>query len=128
MIHRIDLQAPKKSYGKTLMRSNGKDIGASNSPIFAAARWLLDNNAAFEDDTVETYRGNTLCMSGKAGELAKWTVQENAHGNPSLQLACWRPFPTAAVRPRTAKSSPSQAFHQEPKTEILEPTAIVVTP
>src|SRR4029453_7627389 len=49
-------------------------------------------------------------MSGKAGELAKWTVQENAHGNPSLQLACWRPFPTAAVRPRTAKSSPSQVM------------------
>jgi hypothetical protein len=111
MIQRVDLQAPKKGYRKTLMRYNGKDIGASNSPIFAAARWLLDNNAAFEDDTVETYRGNTLCMSGKAGELAKWTVQENAHGNPSLQLACWRPFPTAALRPRTAKSSPS---HQPP--------------
>jgi hypothetical protein len=71
MIHRIDLQAPKKGYGKTLLRYNGKDIGASNSPIFAAARWLLDNNAAFDDDTVETYRGNTLCMSGKAGEIGQ---------------------------------------------------------
>ena len=73
---------------------NGKAIGASNSPIYAAARWLLDNGAAFPDDTVSTYRGETLCMSGKAGELAKRTVEENNHGNPSLTLRRWRAFQT----------------------------------
>jgi hypothetical protein len=75
----------------------GQHIGHSDSPIFAAARWLLANGMAEPGDRVETYRGETLCMSGKAGGLAKWTVCENAHGNPSLQLVRWKPFPASGV-------------------------------
>jgi hypothetical protein len=74
--NRIDLKTPAKGYGKTLMSYLGEPIGASDSPIYAGARWLLANGHASPDDTVATYRGKTLCMSGKAGELAKWTVQE----------------------------------------------------
>ena len=74
------------------MLYQGKAIGASNSPIYAGARWLLDNGVAWPDDVVSTYRGETLCMSGKAGELAKWTVEEAKHGNPSLVLRRWKAF------------------------------------
>jgi hypothetical protein len=68
--HRIDLQLLPHGHGKTPMAHNGKIIGSSGSPIYAAARWLLDNGVAWPDDTVATYRGETLCLSGKAGELA----------------------------------------------------------
>jgi hypothetical protein len=43
-------------------------------------------NAASESDTIATYRGETLCMHGIVGDLAKWTVVETKHGNPSLYL------------------------------------------
>jgi hypothetical protein len=108
--HRIDLQPDLRphQHGPTPMLYCGKAIGSSNSPIFAAARWLLDNGAAWPDDTVVTYRrsghGETLCMAGKAGELAKWTVSESDHGSPSLQLVRWRPFPTAAGAPKTPET------------------------
>jgi hypothetical protein len=91
--HRIDLLPLPRRQGRTPMRYNGKDIGKSDAPIFAAARWLLANNAAWPEDTVATYRGETLCISGKAGELAKWTVCERDNGKPSLELARYRPFP-----------------------------------
>jgi hypothetical protein len=91
--HRIDLQAPEKGHGKTRMSYLGQPIGASDSPIFAAARWLLANGLASPDDTVAAYRAKpcnreTLCMSGKAGVLAKWTVEENAS---RLRLVKYRP-------------------------------------
>jgi hypothetical protein len=89
---RIDLLPLPKRQGRTPMLYQGKAIGASNSPIYAGARWLLDNGLAWPDDVVSTYRGETLCMSGKAGELAKWTVEEAKHGNPSLILRRWKAF------------------------------------
>jgi hypothetical protein len=62
---------PKRSLS---LLYQGKDIGRSDEPILAAARWLLDNRAAWLDETVVTYRGETLCMSGKVGEMAKLPV------------------------------------------------------
>jgi hypothetical protein len=96
------------------MRYNGKDIGASNSPIFAAARRLLANNAAWPDDTVATYRGEALCMSGKAGELAKWTVKERDKGRLSLEP--WCAFPGTAQIP----SSPPSAEGRVPEPELAD--------
>jgi hypothetical protein len=52
--HRIDLHVPEKGHGKTLYL--GQPIGASDSPIFAAARWLLANGLASPDDPVAAYR------------------------------------------------------------------------
>jgi len=92
--HRIGLLPLPKRHGKTPMAYNGKAIGVSNSPLYAAARWLLDNGLAWPDDMVLAYRGETLCISGKAGELAKWTVEENKLGNPSLVLRHWKAFQT----------------------------------
>src|ERR1700731_274324 len=90
-IRRISLQ-PKRGYGSAIMLYNGKAIGKSEKPLYAAARWLLDNNAADPSDTVATYRGETLCMHGKVGELAQWTVTEAKDGKPSLSLHRWRAF------------------------------------
>jgi hypothetical protein len=106
--HRIDLRPDLRPrgcrHGKTPMLYQGKSIGSSNSPVYAAVRWLLDNNAAAPDDTVESYRGEMLCMSGRAGELAKWTVRENDHGNPSLQLVPYKAFSSDFVGSRTTKT------------------------
>jgi hypothetical protein len=88
--HRIDLTPPPRGHGKTLMAYNGKLIGSSNSPLFAAARWLLDNGAAWPDDRVETYRGDMLCTFGRAGELAKWTVKSGASATTCSLADLWR--------------------------------------
>jgi hypothetical protein len=109
--HRIDLRAPEKGHGKTLMFYLGVPIGASDSPIYSAARWLLANGHASPDDTVATYRGETLYMSGKAAELATWTVEENARG---LRLVKYRPR-RDGVASGTAKSQPSGTYLPEPE-------------
>jgi hypothetical protein len=107
--HRIDLRPDLRPNGRRCgpmpMFYQGKDIGSSNTPIFAAARWLLENNAAFPDDTIATYRGgNRPCLSGKVGEMAKWTVEENDSGNPSLRLRHWKAFPAGTGAPKTAET------------------------
>src|SRR5262249_51364521 len=103
--HRIDLLPHEKGYDGAQMFYHGKKIGfASSGAIYAAARWLLDNGAAWPDDIVATYRGETQCMSGKAGELAKWRVTQNDHGNPSLQLVRWKPFPAPTSGSKFPKS------------------------
>ena len=84
------------------MLYNGKVIGKSEKPLYDAARWLLSNNAASESDTLATFRGGTLSMHGIVGDLAQWTVVENRHGNPSLELRRWRPFSASTVFARTA--------------------------
>jgi hypothetical protein len=78
MDFRIDLLPLPNGHGKTPMLFKGQSIGVSNSPIYAAARWLLHNGLACPDDVVSTYRGETLCMNGKAGELAKFMVVEQS--------------------------------------------------
>jgi hypothetical protein len=90
---RVDLQPPKKRFGGDTMLFNGKVIGKSERPLYDAARWLSANNAAAEGDTIATYRGGTLSMHGIVGDLAKWTVVETKHGNPSLYLRRYEPFP-----------------------------------
>jgi hypothetical protein len=102
MMHRIDLRAPEKGYGKTIMSHLGDPIGTSDSPIYSAARWLIGNGHASPDDTVATYRGETLCMSGKAGELAKWTVQEG--DRRGLRMVRYVPFACAPVASNSGKS------------------------
>jgi hypothetical protein len=100
--HRIDLQAPEKGHGKTRMSYLGEPIGTSDSPIYSAARWLLANGHASPDDTVATYRGETLCTSGKAGGLARWTIQEGERRG--LRMVRYMPFASAPVAPNSGKS------------------------
>jgi hypothetical protein len=53
---------------------NLPNVFRSSTLRLALAHWLLANGHASPDDTVATYRGETLCMSGKAGELAPITL------------------------------------------------------
>jgi hypothetical protein len=48
------------------MLYQGKDIGRSDEPILAAARWLLDNRAAWLDETVVTYRRRDSLYVGES--------------------------------------------------------------
>jgi hypothetical protein len=105
--HRIDLQPRKPNephFGGETMLFNGKAIGKSEKPLYDAARWLLANNAAAESDTVATYRGETQCMGGLVGVLAKWTVEERKNGRPSLRLVPYKAFSSGAVGSRTGET------------------------
>jgi hypothetical protein len=109
--HRIDLRPDLrpggKQHGPTPMLYRGNIIGSSDQPEYAGARWLLDNGKALPEDKLETWRGETLCVSGIIGKLAKLTVVENGHGDPTFQLRTYKPFPTETVRLPAAKT-PSQ--------------------
>jgi hypothetical protein len=77
------------------------------SDIYALARRLLAKGTIYPETRLETWRlavtGDRciLCMSGKAGELAKWrVVEDDVRG---LGLVEYRPFPVhtfASGRPK----------------------------
>lgn len=115
-VHRIDLRPDMRpptgwtrddrpvarGYGPIPMLYGAELIGASEQPEFAAARWLLDNCIAIPTDRLETYRGDTLCMYGIVGEMAKWTVVEDDKGK-NFRLRRYKPFPCRTVGSLTAK-------------------------
>jgi len=103
VIHRIGIlpRHDDRRYGQEPIAYQGKEIGKSKEPILTAARWLLDNGAAFPEDTIETYRNGKLSLSGVVGKLAKLTVRENDHG---MQLVRWMPFSHNSVFSRTGKN------------------------
>jgi hypothetical protein len=106
---RPDLRPGGKTWGKTPMVYQGEVIGSAHDPEYAAARWLLDNDKALPTDKLETYRGETLCMSGTIGKLAKWTVTEHEdpgkHHRPTLELVRWRPSHTYDARSPAAEEA-----------------------
>jgi hypothetical protein len=102
-VHRVDLRHSKR--GDEMMFA-GAGIGHSTQPLYAAARWLIDSNAASEADTVATYRGETLCMHGRAGELAKLAVTENKNGRPTFLFHHWKAFPGDTVGSPAAETPP----------------------
>jgi hypothetical protein len=74
---------------------------------------LLENGLANSDDEVATYRGSTLCQSGKVGELAKWTVEETKHGKPSRIFRRWMPF----LNVRSSRQQPESRRRINPLRE-----------
>lgn len=72
---------------------NGSNIGLSNEPLFYAARWLLINGKADAKDTIETYRGSTMCLRAKVGDAAKLSVKETDAG--FFGFVPWKPSPFA---------------------------------
>jgi len=116
---RPDLRKNKKAHGPLAMLYCGVVIGSSRQPIYDAARYLLDSDRAEPGDRVETWRGEVLCMSGVAGDLAKRTVVENDHGNPAFQLRRWKAFSADTVAPRTAKSDFQADMDAEPMEAVL---------
>jgi hypothetical protein len=87
--------------------------GDYSATIYGAARRLLADGAD-PADTIETWRNGKRSMSGRIGELAKWTVRRNDHGNPSMQLVKYRPFSSIDVRPRTAEIMPPAMVMPDP--------------
>jgi hypothetical protein len=115
--HRIDLRPDLrpggKKHGRTPMVYLGEVIGSSNDPEYAAARWLLDNGRAQPEDRLETYRGEMFCMAGIVGKLAKLTVVENKHGNPTFVIRPYMPISIDKEASRTAET-PS-GIHPDPE-------------
>jgi hypothetical protein len=67
--------------------------GDCQTTVYDAARRLLSEGAN-PADTVEARRGGVASMSGKIGELAKWTVVFAAAG---MRLKPFLGCPTARV-------------------------------
>lgn len=78
--HRIDLLPHPRGYNGAIAFFRGRKIGLFDAPLCEAARWLLREGIASRDDWIGAWRGETPCMAGKAGELAKWTVRETSEG------------------------------------------------
>jgi hypothetical protein len=76
--------------------------GKRQRPGSLTAQNTLDAEGVDPADRIETWRNSKLSMSGIVGQLAEWTVQENDHGNSTFELRRYKPFPSCAVRPRTA--------------------------
>ena len=66
---------PAGSGEKADMFLNGKHIGTSRQPIYAAARALLKMGKD-PSATVETRRNGVTCMTGVIGRLATRSVSE----------------------------------------------------
>ena len=80
VIHRVDLK-PYNNKGTTSMSYNGEHIGKTRKePLCEAARNLLNTGMATEEETIETYRGLTKCLSAKVGVAARLTVRETDEG------------------------------------------------
>ncbi len=62
--------------GRAEMTLDGKNIGVSAQPIYAAARWLLAQGLAHPDDEIGTVRDGTPGLVGNVGTLAKLAATE----------------------------------------------------
>jgi hypothetical protein len=113
-LHRIDLRPelrPQAGYERNDRRLprpyRGEIIGQSNQPLYAAARWLLDQGIASTSDEVATYRGEILAMHGIAGDMAKMTAEESNGGKPTFRLKPWKAFSRGDVGSQTAEEPES---------------------
>jgi hypothetical protein len=63
----------------------------SRTPLFSAARKLLQLDMAKPEDRIETYRDNIKSLAGPVWAAAKLTVdEERSSGAPTFKL--WKPF------------------------------------
>src|SRR4051794_40980760 len=90
--HKVHLVRTNKG-GKCRMAYNGRLLGVSKTPLFSAARKLLQLELAQPEDRIEAYRDNILSMAGPVGAAARLTVDESA-GSGTPRFAIWKPFPS----------------------------------
>lgn len=96
--HRIDLEPAFRQsangtfsgQGKAIMTYEGRCIGKSRQPLYAAARYLLAHDLAAPEDFVMTCRDGVVSMTANVGWAASKTVQEPAEGG--IYRAAFRPF------------------------------------
>jgi|SRR6478736_10420026 len=88
------------------MKTHRIEIVSESQTLFKEARRLLAEGIAEAGDRIETWRGETLCLSGPVWAAAKLTVDEEG-GNGTPRFAIWRPF---KARP----SAPGMASQKNP--------------
>lgn len=88
-IHRIEVGRHSGGAARFDCAYRGSFAFRSHQPIYDGARWLLDRGHARLGDRVETWRGDTLCMSADVGRAAAFTVRENDRG---YGLSKYAPF------------------------------------
>jgi hypothetical protein len=69
MTHKVHLTRTNLA-GKCAMTHNGHSLGVSKTPLFSAARKLLQLDLAKPGDRIETYRDNILSMAGEVGSAS----------------------------------------------------------
>jgi hypothetical protein len=90
MTHKVHLTRTNLA-GKCAMTHNGQSLGVSKTPLFSAARKLLQLDLAKPEDRIETYRDGIMSMAGPIWAAAKLTVdEERSSGAPTFKP--WKPF------------------------------------
>jgi hypothetical protein len=86
--HRVDLTGDYETTiydaARRLLAGSASDVRGENSPPKKPPQGDGDfsrgENSPGDDDTIETWRGGVLSMTGKIGECAKWTVEFRSTG------------------------------------------------
>jgi hypothetical protein len=107
MNHRIDIQLLRP--GRYRASFLGEPIGEWRVPECDAARWLIAYGAAL-DDTLTTYRGDTLCFTGQVAWLAARTVMESDKFGPRWRK--WEPHP--GIAPPASRGSAQDGQEENP--------------
>lgn len=78
--------------GEHHVRLNDRLITTSYTPLFSAARILLDEGVPKDEHLTMTHEGSeTICMRTTVGAAARLTVQDNSRG---FGFRPYRPGPT----------------------------------
>ena len=90
--HRVDLKPAARRPGMDEWSYLGVVRGVSREPLFAAARWLLEQGLASPGDRIVDYRGGLGCLSAKVGVAAGLTVAEPSKGGIRFaRYKAWEP-------------------------------------
>jgi hypothetical protein len=81
--HIIHLTPAK--HGKASMYYFGAYLGDSKQPIYDAARLLVKNGLAKEDDEITTLRDDTVCLRSSVSVAAGRKVVENERLGPTTR-------------------------------------------
>lgn len=77
--------------GRYRMLLDQEDLGPSRTPLYAAARVLLDRGADPEATLAMHHAGSSIvAMHGRIGKLAGWSILENDDYGP--RRVRYRPF------------------------------------
>jgi hypothetical protein len=102
----------------------GRELGVWKSPETSAARALLEAGHAQRSDTLRTYRGEMLCLTGNVGWLADRTVSERDDGrnDGTPRFARWYPPVFGnSVPPVSGLGLPSADLPGPSPTSEMEP-------
>jgi hypothetical protein len=94
---RPNVPAPPTGNSETRYRViYGKRVlGVWRDPEHSAARFLIDHGFAARGDTLRTFRGDALCMTGSIGWFADHrTLEDDTRGPVTVK---WKPFPGRQV-------------------------------